>query len=79
MKPTELMKGFLIKSIMEILKRDFDIKSPTPTNLMVTYENGIWSVFYKSNLMMIDFSNYESIKNLIKEIENKPIYEKMWL
>jgi hypothetical protein len=79
MRPNELMKGFLIKPIMEILKKDFDIKSPTPSNLFVNYEKECWSVYYKNNRMMIEFTNYESVKNIIQEVKNKPVYEKVWL
>lgn len=77
MKKTDLIKGFLIKPIMEILKKDYDFKSPSPSNLIVVNQDDEWIIQYKSNKSVIDFSDDVRIQELIFEIKNKPIYEKV--
>lgn len=79
MRLVDLMKGFLIKPVMEILKKDHNIKSPTPTCLFVQLLNNEWYVVYKHNKMDIDFTNDNTIKQIIQDIKNKPEYEKVWL
>lgn len=79
MRKTDLVKGFLIKPIMEILKKEYDIKSPTPNNLVVNLIDNNWFVYYKTNKVDIDFMDYKLVVELIDEIKNKPEYEKVWL
>lgn len=77
MKKIDIVKGFLIKPIMEILKTEHNMKSPSPLNLIVVSQNDEWIIQYKSNKSVIDFSNDVRIQELIFEIKNKPIYEKV--
>lgn len=77
MRKELLVKGFLIKPVMEILKKDYRIKSPSPSNLFITLEDGVWSVVYSYSRGSIDFSNNQMIKDLIVEIKNNPNYEKV--
>ena len=77
MKKELLVKGFLIRPIMEILKKDYGIKSPSPSNLLINFENNIWSIKYCSSRGSVDFSNNEMIKGLLVEIKNNPNYEKL--
>jgi hypothetical protein len=79
MRKTDLMKGFLIRPIMEILKKEYDIKSPTPNNLFVNLVGNDWFVYYRTNRVDIDFMSYKLVVELIDEIKNKPEYEKVWL
>lgn len=79
MKPNDLMKGFLIKPIMEILKTKYGIKSPTPNNLSVTYSNDNWHVIYKGGKIEINFTNDTMIIKIINDIKNDIRYEKVWL
>ena len=79
MKRSDLIKGFLIRPIMELLKKEYDIKSPTPTFLFVNFINDKWIIIYKHNKMEIDFTDNEIIQNIIEDIKNKPEYEKVWL
>jgi hypothetical protein len=77
MRKELLVKGFLIKPIMEILKKDYGIKSPSPYNLLITFEDDVWSVVYSYSRGSVDFSNNQMIKDLIVEIKNNPNYEKV--
>lgn len=77
MKKSDVIKGFLIRPIMEILKAEHNMKSPSPLNLIVVSQNDEWIIQYKSNRSIIDFSNDFRIQELILEIKNKPIYEKV--
>lgn len=77
MKRTDLIKGFVMKPIMEILKKDYNIKSPTPSSLFVSELNGNYKIVYNSNKIMVDFSDLDLIKDLLIEIKNKPEYEKV--
>lgn len=79
MRRIDLIKGFVMKPIMEILKKDYNIKSPSPSNLYITQSDGEYKVIYNSNKIMVDFSNLDLIKDLLIEIKNKPEYEKVWL
>ena len=77
MKKELLVKGFLIKPIMELLKKEYNIKSPSPSNLLINFEDDIWSIKYCSSRGSVDFSNDEMIKDLLVEIKNNPNYEKV--
>lgn len=77
MKKELLVKGFLIKPIMEILKKEYNIKSPSPSNLLITFEDDIWSIKYCSSRDSIDFTNNQMIKDLLVEIKKNPNYEKV--
>lgn len=79
MKKELLVKGFLIKPIMEILKKEYGIKSPSPSNLLITFENDIWSIMYCYNRGSVDFSNNQIVKDLLVEIKNNVLYEKVQL
>jgi hypothetical protein len=79
MKRTDLIKGFVMKPVMEKLKKDYNIKSPSPSSLFVTESNGGYKVVYNSNKIVVDFSDLDLIKDLLIEIKNKPEYEKVWL
>jgi hypothetical protein len=74
-----LVKGFLIKPIMEILKKDYGIKSPSPSNLLITFENDVWLVRYSYSRGSVDFSNNQIVKDLLVEIKNNVLYEKVQL
>ena len=77
MKKELLVKGFLIRPIMEILKKEYNIKSPSPSNLLINYEDGIWSIKYCSSRSSVDFSNNQMVKDLLVEIKKNPNYEKV--
>lgn len=77
MKKELLVKGFLIKPIMEMLKKEYNIKSPSPSNLLITFENDVWSIMYSSSRNSVDFSNNQMVKDLLVEIKNNPNYEKV--
>jgi hypothetical protein len=77
MKKELLVKGFLIKPIMEILKKDYGIKSPSPSNLLITFENDMWYVMYCYSRGSVDFSNNQIVKDLLVEIKKNPNYEKV--
>jgi len=77
MKKTDLVKGFLMKPIMEMLKKDYGIKSPSPSNLFVTELDTQYKVVYKNQRIYADFSELDLVKNLLIEIKNNPIYEKV--
>jgi len=72
-----LVKGFLIKPIMEILKKDYGIKSPSPSNLLITFENDEYTVIYNSGRVYVDFTNVDLIKKLLVEIKSNVLYEKL--
>jgi hypothetical protein len=74
-----LVKGFLIKPIMEILKKEYGIKSPSPSNLLITFKNDIWSIMYCHSRGSVDFSNNQIVKDLLVEIKNNVLYEKVQL
>ena len=76
MKKTDLVKGFLVKPVMEMLKKDYNIK-PSPSNLFVTESNGQYRVVYRNHRIYVDFSDLNLIKDLLIEIKNNPIYEKV--
>jgi hypothetical protein len=77
MKKELLVKGFLIRPIMEILKKDYGIKSPSPSNLLINFENNIWSIMYCYSRGSVDFSNNQIVKDLLVEIKNNVLYEKV--
>jgi len=77
MKRTDLVKGFVMKPIMEILKKDYNIKSPTPSSLFVNESDGDFKIIYKNQRVHIDFSNLDLVKNLLNDIKNNPMYEKV--
>ena len=77
MKKELLVKGFLIKPIMEMLKKEYNIKSPSPSNLLITFENDVWSIMYSSSRNSVDFSNNQMVKDLLVEIKSNPNYEKV--
>ena len=77
MKKTDLVKGFLMKPIMELLKKNYNIKSPTPSSLFITELDGDYTVIYKNQKVHIDFSRSDLVKELLIEIKNNPIYEKV--
>ena len=74
-----LVKGFLIKPIMEILKKDYGIKSPSPSNLLITFENDEYTVIYNSGRVYVDFSNNQIVKDLLVEIKSNVLYERVQL
>jgi len=77
MRKESLVKGYLIKPVMEILKKDYNIKSPSPSNLLINFENDVWSIVYSYSRGSVDFSNNQIIKDLLVEIKNNPNYEKV--
>lgn len=77
MKKELLVKGFLIKPIMELLKKEYNIKSPSPSNLLINFEDDIWFIKYSYSRGSIDFSDNEMIKDLLIEIKKNPNYEKV--
>jgi hypothetical protein len=79
MKKTDLIKGFLIKPIMEFLKKEYGIKSPSPSNLYVTEVEGGFKIEYKSSKANVDFSDSSNVQKLLNEIKSKPQYDKVWL
>jgi hypothetical protein len=79
MKREVLIKGFLIKPIFEILKKDYKIKSPSPSNFYITKSKEGWSIKYIHNKSTIDFSDNEMVKDLLIEIKNNVLYEKVQL
>jgi len=79
MKKESLIKGFLIKPIMEVLKKDYDIKSPSPNNLFVSYDNDVLIVKYSYSKGSIDFSNNEMVMDILVDIKNNVLYEKVQL
>lgn len=77
MKRESLVKGFLIKPIMEILKKEYSIKSPTPNNLYVIENNNVWIVKYNHNRGSVDFTDNELVKQLLVEIKDNVFYDKL--
>lgn len=77
MKRESLVKGFLIKPIMEILKKEYDIKSPTPNNLYVIENNNVWTIKYSHSKGSVDFTDNELVKQLLVEIKDNVFYDKL--
>lgn len=77
MRKNALVKGYLIKPIMEILKKDYKIKSPSPSNLFVEEDNGEFKVYFKNSSLNIDFSNMNIIKDLLLDIKSNVLYGKV--
>lgn len=79
MTKREFIKGHLIKTIMEILKSEYDVKSPTPHNLSVEFVGGEWKIKYTNSRLNLEFSKVDKVKRVINEIKNNPLYEGMRL
>jgi hypothetical protein len=62
---------------MEILKKDYNIKSPSPSNLLVDMVDDEYTIIYNSGRTYVDFSNVDLIKDLLVEIKNNVLYEKL--
>jgi hypothetical protein len=77
MRKELLVKGFLIKPIMEVLKKDYGIKSPSPSNLLITLDGDIWTIVYSYSRGSVDFSNNQMVKDLLVEIKSNVLYEKV--
>ena len=78
MKKADLVKGFVMKPIFEIMKKDYNIKSPTPSSLIIKeLDDDKYSVVYNGQRNYVDFSNTDLIKDLMVDIKKHHIYEKL--
>lgn len=78
MKRLDIVKGFLMKPIFEVIKKEHNLKSPTPSSLIVRdLGDDKYSVIYDGQKVYVDFSNTDLIKNLLVDIKNNPIYESL--
>jgi hypothetical protein len=76
MKKADLVKGFVMKPIFEIMKKDYKIKSPTPSSLNVKdLGDDKYSIVYNGQQSYVDFSNTDLIKDLMVDIKKHHIYE----
>jgi hypothetical protein len=46
---------------------------------LITFENDIWSIMYCYSRGSVDFSNNQIVKDLLVEIKNNVLYEKVQL
>lgn len=78
MKKADLVKGFVMKPIFEIMKKDYNIKSPTPSSLIIKeLGDDEYSVVYNGQRNYVDFSNTDLINDLMVDIKKHHIYEKL--
>ena len=78
MKKADLVKGFVMKPIFEIMKKDYNIKSPTPSSLIIKeLDDDKYSVVYNGQRNYVDFSNTDLINDLMVDIKKHHIYEKL--
>ena len=78
MKKADLVKGFVMKPIFEIMKKDYNIKSPTPSSLFIKeLGDDEYSIVYNGQRNYVDFSNTDLIKDLMVDIKKHHIYEKL--
>jgi hypothetical protein len=76
MRKVDLVKGFVMKPIFEIMKKDYNIKSPSPSSLNVKeLGDDKYSIIYDGQRSYVDFSNTDLINDLMVDIKKHHIYE----